>query len=206
VRILVDGEAADEAVAGGEALTEVYLRVVGELAARGRTVVGVSLDGRTLTQEDQTKVLDGETLGEALDLRTVSTRELATATLGEVAKHVDRARKGLRTAVERLGAGDRTEALAAFQPTLEIWMAVCEAVQKVCIVSDIDITADLAGTSVAGEHGKIVDALGDVQSALAQQDWVKLADVLEYEMLPATERWRTVVTSLLEKLQSDGRA
>jgi len=206
VKILVDGEAAANPTAGGEPLVELYRRAVAELLAQGRTVVSTSVDGRILVEDELTKVLDGESDGEALNLQTVATAELAGSTLKEVAKHVARLREGLRRAVDRLGADDRTGALEAFRPTLEMWMAVCEAVQKVCIVIGHDVAADLDGTSVADEHRKIVDALGEIQSAFEQQDWVKLGDLLEYEMLPATDRWEAVVNRLLHKVQADGRA
>ena len=106
-------------------------------------------------------------------------------------------------AIELLAGGDRTKALGAFRPTLEIWMAVCEAVQKVCVVAGIDVACDLEGTSVAEEHRKIISALGEIQTTFVQQDWVKLSDLLEYEMLPATKRWEAVVNALLGKIQTD---
>jgi len=199
VKLVVDGEEVRDAPAGTLAAT--FGEVVGELLSE---VISVALDGRVLDRDDQTRVLDEEqSAGEELALTTVSTAELARATLDEVLKHLDVLRDGLRKAVDHLGRGERIQALECFRPTLEIWMAICEAVQKVCVIVDVHEVGGDGEPDIAAEHGKIVAALGEIQSAFEQQDWVKLSDLLEYEMLPAADAWEGVVRTLALRLQVD---
>jgi len=202
VKILVDGVEVRETGDAAPALA--YREVIAELIARGRTVVSVTLDGRVLGREEQTRVLDGEgQAGGALELTTVGTTELARATLEEVLKHLDVLRSGLHTVGDHLARTERTRALETFRPTLEIWMAVCEAVEKVCVIARIDTETGDDALSLEPPRRRIVDALGEIRSAFEQEDWVKLADLIEYEMLPAADAWETLVAALLSRLQTD---
>ena len=173
----------------------------------GRTVVAVAIDGETITDDELTKLLDSESAPpETMDLQTLDTRELTRGTLTEVLKHLDRLRDGLGLAIEHLGRGERAEALGALRPTLEIWLAVCEAVQKVCVLAQVGMTAKMDDTSVAQLQNAVVNALGDVQSAIEQEDWVKFADLLEYELLPSVDQWETLVNTLRDRIQTDQKA
>jgi len=204
LNVLVDGKQVREVMPGSESLLEVYGEVVSGLFQSGRTVVGVVLDGRVLSQEEQKRLVDGEQVEAAtLEVRTMGIVELASDTLEEVLKHLSPLRESLEKAVRHLGAGERAEALEAFRPTLDIWLAACEAVQKVCLLSGIDPRSDIGSTTVEAAHQKVVTTLQEVQASFEQQDWVRLSDVLEYEMLPIVAEWEALVKSLLEMVQSD---
>lgn len=207
MKVLVDGKEVREIGPDGPPLADLYRELVGGLFMEGRTVVAVATDGETITEEELTKLLDGESAPPGtMELRTLDTGELTRGTLAEVLKHLDRLRDGLRLTTDHLGRGERAEALGALRPTLEIWLAVCEAVQKVCVLAQVDLTAKMGDTSVGELQQSVVNALGDVQSAIEKEDWVKFADLLEYELLPSVDQWETLVNGLRDKLQTDQKA
>lgn len=207
MKVLVDGNELRQVSPDGEPLAQIYRELVGGLFREGRTVVAVTLDGRTLKDDDLTRLLDGEeSPGETLDLQTLDTAELSRATLAEISTHLERLREGLKMTVDHLGRAERAKALAALRPTLEIWLAVCEAVQKVCLLSQIELTAEREETTAGTLQESLVGSLGDVQSAIEQEDWVRLADLLEYELMPSVTGWDTLVKAVLDRLQGDVKA
>lgn len=206
MKVVVDATEVRE-VDSTEALGLAYRELVGELFEDGRTVVRVSLDAKELSQDELTKLLDGEELGgDALELETVGTLDLTRDTLRQVAGHFDPLRRGLETAVTHLGRDERTQALEAFRPTLQVWLAICETVQKVCVLSGIDVAAGAPEVSLEAAHRRVVKVLGGIQSSFERQDWVKLADQLAHELLPVVDEWESLVRTLLQKLEHDQSA
>ena len=207
VRLLVDGNEVRHVPADGPPLAQVYRELVGGLFLDGRAVVAVTLDGRTLEDDELTTLLDGEQGGsQTMDLKTVDTGELSRSTLTEVTRHLDHLHDGLKLTVDHLGRGERGEGLGALRPTLEIWLAVCEAVQKVCVLQQIDVADELDDAGVGGLQQSLLRSLTDIQSAVEQEDWVRLGDLLEYELLPSVVRWKTLVNALLDRLKPDRKA
>ena len=204
MRVLVDGKEARELVPGEQSLAQVYRELVGRLFLEGRTVVAVVLDGQAVTDEELTKLLDGERAPcETMELRTLDTVELSRETLTEVLKHLERLRDGLQLTIDHLGRGERAMALAALRPTLEVWLAICEAVQKVCVLVHVDLTTKMDDRSVGELQQSVIDTLGDVQGAIEQEDWAAFAEVLAHKLLPSVEPWEALVISLRDRLETD---
>ena len=204
MKVVVDGTEVREFVPGGQPLAQVYRELVGRLFLEGRTVVAVVLDGQAITDEELTKLLDAERApGETMELRTLDTAELSRGTLTEILKHLERLRDGLKLTIDHLGRGKRAMALGALRPTLEVWLAICEAVQKVCVLAQVDLTTKMDDTSVGELQQSVIDTLGDVQCAIEQEDWAAFAELLEHELLPSVDPWETLVIALRHRLETD---
>jgi hypothetical protein len=207
MKIIVDGKDERETAPGGAGLGEVYAEVATRLYDGGRTVVGLSIDGRDLTDEEQDKLLAGEDVGgSTLELRTMETRTLACETLSEVEKHCLVLREAIEMTVKLLGRGERPKALEEFKPALELWVAVFEAVIRTCTLVRVDNHEDLGGDTLGAGYARMVKVLNEVQTSLRGQDWVKLADVLEYEVLPVLDQWQKLVGAIRARLQGQRQA
>jgi hypothetical protein len=60
----------------------------------------------------------------------------------------------------------------------------------------IDLSAPAEGGSLTDHIGNLVAVLETLISAQASEDWVTVADILEYDVEPAIRQWATVLESL----------
>ena len=45
-----------------------------------------------------------------------------------------------------------------------------------------------------------------MSEVLESEDWILLADLLEYELIPASENWKQIIQSLRETIRQNQRA
>jgi hypothetical protein len=63
------------------------------------------------------------------------------------------------------------------------------------------------------DHQVISDSMEEISSLFSEmievtenEDWILLADLLEYEYLPAVERWKKVIAQLREDIREASKA
>jgi hypothetical protein len=207
MKILVDGRQTREIGGDAAGLAAAYRETITGLAVGGRTVVKVSADGRELSNEQQEEMLSGTVLPrETLAFESEDTRELAANALGEVGRHFDPLRSALSVATQALGRSEGTKAFEALRPALEIWLATSQAVHQVVILTRLDTGGEGIGADFAATHRRTVGVFGEVLSTFQQEDWVRLNDLLEYELLPLVDEWENVVRVLQNSMRSDSQA
>lgn len=204
VKFIVDGNELSGDMVEGKPAVSVYREVVAKQFMSGRTVVGMLLDGVAATTDQQARLFDGEEVdAKTVEFQTIATADLARETLKQLLKHFEPLRRGMKLCVDCLDRGERVAALEAFRPTLEIWLTLCDAVQKVCLLCNIDISTSLGPSTVLEAHDKVSRSLGGIQSAFGQKDWDKLRSVLESELLVAVDEWELLVQALLAKVEGE---
>ena len=206
MKVLVDGNETRQINADAESVAAVYRETITALAADGRSVVKVLADSSELSNEQQARMLKGDALPqEILAFESEDTKELAGRALAEVETHLGPLRRALSAASEALGRDDRTSAFEALRPALEVWLATVQAVHQVVTLTHIDTDAG-DGAEFMRIHERTVDVFGHVQSTFQQEDWVRLNDLLEYELLPLADEWESLVLTLLNTLGPNSRA
>lgn len=208
MRIVVDGKSdAPESVATGT-VADAYDEVASRMQRMGRTVLDVKLDGHVVTPEGRDEMFGKAAADcECMELETVDTRELAANTLSEVRRHLKPLREALESALETLGAMQRLRALETLKPTLEVWLAVCEAVSKVGILMGRDLSMPVgAGPSVEQGQQQVLAVLEKTQQVFVNQDWVGLADLIEYDFLPLVETWNQICQAMEAEASASGRS
>ena len=204
MKVIVDGQEVRK-VAGGDDLAGVYRELVGGLLANGRTVTQVVLDGKEMTQSEQSEMMESPSAGgDVLELNTIPADALICGTLEQVLQHMDVLRGGIAAAVDEFAKGNREKSLEALQPALDVWAVVCEAVQKVAVLetlrSDSAVQVD---PSAAEQEGSRV--LTELERAMIEGDWVAFGDLLEYELPGVVDTWEELVKSILSSHQSDSQ-
>ena len=67
-----------------------------------------------------------------------------------------------------------------------------------CITTalQLDVEAPLSGTSVAGAIAALNSIFEEMVAAQQNNDWVMLADLLEYELAPNLDLWKGILSTL----------
>ena len=210
MKILVDGHETREITRDTAGLAAVYRETITQLARDGRTVVKVLSDGRELDNQEQERLLKGEALPEhALSFETEDARQAALQVLVGISPKFEPLRKSLDQAAESLSTGGRNRALKLLQTILDFWLEIMQAVHPVVLLKQMmpwTEPDDPSKDDFAKIHQNTMGFFSEVRTTLQQEDWVRLNDLLEYELLPLVDEWENLVQALQNSMRSDSQA
>jgi len=200
--IIVDGRETGIAIQSFENLEQLLVKVVEDKHFEGRIVTDVLVNNEPFSEIYPHQAEDVEAADiESVEIVTVPTSEMAVNITRELYKVVTLMDHGARRVADLFRKADDNEALEVYQDLL-------------------DVTRDFLGIIgvLRGEfslkHGKSFNEAADELSSLfsemleviENEDWILLADLLEYEFIPAVERWKKVVAQLREDIKEIARA
>jgi hypothetical protein len=175
-----------------------YLKWADSLLPQGRVMIRIELDG---------VVLEGPTLAHArrdslgsatLSLITGEIKEISLTLLGKLAALIEWLSPQHRAVAEMLERGQIQQALERLQGILSAWQQIQAAYGNLAKMLGLSLKElpvhDLSGEAVIEEFCK---QLGEIQNALASQDFVLLADILQYEMDGAIANWMSLLEATL---------
>jgi hypothetical protein len=165
-----------------------------ELATKGRIVIGLKIDGIDAPAFRDAAVGPQVLAGGIAEMRSGTERELMTQCIAEANEGVE----ALRMAAAAVGADFRRHDLAAAHEGLRqvagglgTMMAVLQAI------------AFAGRVNLKGGTGQAVTLLNELSSnieaviaAQGNQDWLTVADVLEYDIEPALKRWHVMLAAI----------
>lgn len=168
-----------------------------ELAPYGRIVTSVRIDGAEHAAF-RSPVLLGrvlETIG-VVEVSTGTKADLVGGCLTDAADAIE----ALRAAAANVGAAFRRHDLQPANVGLQQLAGgistLIALLQAVAVALDVDLNArranDKAPAELVAELGGYIEALIAAQS---NQDWLTVADVVEYDVEPALKRWHALFAS-----------
>lgn len=172
MRVMLDNEQWE--VKGVQSLGEVLAEVSDRAYARNRVVTTLAIDGRPMTDRDLTPALLAQATTDVVTVQATSRtiRELAETAREPIKKFAAILTQEGEMLVRALrgGSGDLT--------ALDRWLGkLADHVELVERVRSVEVGL-AAGTSLATVAARLLDAR-------TSGDMVRLADVLEYELLPS---------------------
>ncbi len=184
-------------------LDELLIAAKAMLADRGRMVVEVQRDGRTLSAKE-IEAHRKRSLGQVdWALRSALPGELAVTTLREVKDLLTEARQKQEQAAGDFQADNAADAMRGLGEALEVWhqapQAILDATNLMRLASD-EVT--VAGQNVQTLSAALVDQLRDLRQLVQDGDTVALADALGYEWPEITQRWQSLIDALIVKIES----
>jgi hypothetical protein len=144
---------------------------------------------------------------EQLEVQTGDPRTLARSTLYSIADFLEQLIKELMNTAElfRVSANGRSaESFLRCIDGLQVFMHTMESARKLLGLSfELLFVPTNNGSqeeiTVAENRRLIFAALDSMVDAQTDQDWVLLADVTEYELIPVLEDWRQIIPMILER-------
>jgi len=174
------------------------------LEPEGRVVVEVALDGKTLDAQDLERQDELTLAGKEVRLYTAEPRTLATETLEQVRAALTHAGDLQEEAADLIQQDEGQQALEKVGEAVQIWLQVQQAVQNAAVLVGVDLdTVEVDGEPMTSFTNELIDRLGALKEAIANQDTVGLADTLGYEWPQIGERWDRLIGELIRRIKGD---
>lgn len=180
-------------------LEEALLELNEKFIPEGQQLFQVEVNGQFFTERyprESRYVRLGEVA--RLDLKTVSDEDLARSILSDAAQQVVTLSQALEksAALFRLAAED--EANHYFAQVLEAIRWLLQTGEGACQVLEVDlgkVTSPQMG-EVSVFLNRFQDLLEEMLQVYEEEDYILLADLMEYELLPMVQQWQTILSQL----------
>lgn len=190
--IVIDGRESDLTLANYANLEEVLDKLMEDEGLSQRIVTDVLVDEEAFSELYPHQAEDIDVAGiTRLELRTVSVDQMATDMVGELPKVINIMGSGSRQVASLLRQGELAEALEVLQDVILVSRELLNTIYTLRNQYSTGVNKDL--DSLGDTLGEL---LGEIAEVMGNEDWMLVADLLEYEYLPACEGWRDVIQAL----------
>lgn len=195
--IVVDGTKTEIDVRNFENLEQVFDKVLEDGHLDDRIVTDVLVNDEPFSEIYPNQSEDIETAEiDKLEIKSASAIEMAGNITLELYKVINIMAGGGKQIAELFRQADDAEALELYQDLL-------------------DVTRDFLGMigslrdhfAIKGNENfeKVVEDFSslftEMTEVLENEDWILLADLLEYEFLPSVEKWKSVISAIREDIE-----
>jgi hypothetical protein len=187
--------------AGFTNLDQVFIKVMEDGLLNDRVVTDVFVNDEPFSEiyPHQAEDIDASEL-RTVEIRTMPVGEVAVEITRELYKVVTLMGEGATRVAELFRQADDAEALETYQDLVDVTRDF------------IGMISTLRGEFALKDYREFMEAsdqlstlFGEMTSVMGNEDWILLADLLEYEFLPAVNRWKKVVAQLREDVRASGK-
>ncbi len=195
MQVFLDQQPLSADLASPETLAEWAAYASQQAQAHSRVVVGIACDGEPVNEDRLEAMLEAQANQfQRVDFSTCQATALAGAALGQAAELLGQLGASQTSAAELFNQGQSGKAIDVLQTTFFGWNQVQVAVTKSSQLlqwSLDDMTVGEEPVIVIFE--RLAELLREVRQALESQDYVLLADLLQYEFGEVTARWQSLL-------------
>jgi hypothetical protein len=172
--------------------------------SRGRVVVEVAVDGRTLDGLALAAPPDTASPTAELRCRSADPRALVAASFRDAAEGLLDAITDQDAAADAIARGRFDLAMPRLTAAVAAWTTARQVLDQGAALLAIDlniltVALDGAETPVARAVAGLAAALTELRRCLTAQDWCGLGDVLAYDLCDQGEVWRRTFTALADR-------
>ena len=195
--IIIDGKQYDIGSQNFENLEQVFNKVVEDGHLEDRVVTDVMVNDQPFTEIYPHQAEDIEMSEvENLEIRTMATEDMAVEITLELYKVVNIMSEGGKRVAELFRQADDAEALETYQDLIDV---IRNFLKMIGVLRDeYSLKDHKEYLASAEELNTLFLEMGNV---LENEDWILLADLLEYEFLPAVEKWKKVIKQLRDDIR-----
>ncbi len=195
--IVIDGTKTDYDISSFENLEQIFEKVMASGQLDDRIVTDVLVNDEPFSEIYPNQSEDIETSEiESLEIKSSSAVEMASAITLELYKVVNIMAGGGKQVAELFRQADDAEALELYQDLLDVTRDFLGMVGTLREHFSLKQSADFE---------KVVDDFSglftEMTEVLENEDWILLADLLEYEFLPSVEKWKSVISIIREDIR-----
>lgn len=179
-------------------LRELLAAVSDELAPAGRVVVEVRIDGQSVTGPD---LEDDQPTKADSDIRVYSAKpgDLVVGVLEDVRAQLTESQKLQQKAAELLQQDEPAQAMGLVKQSIDGWLQAQQAVGQSAQLLQIDLSAiTIEDQTVLERMTGLIASLTELKDAVVANDFVALADALQYEWPDITERWDAALGAIIK--------
>lgn len=196
--IVIDGRESNLSLSNFANLEEALTALIEEEGLKERIITDVLLDDEAFSElyPHQAEDIEAESFSR-LELRTVSFEQMADDVAEELPKVIDIMAGGSRQAAALLRKAELAEGLDVLQDIVSVSR---ELLNTVYVLRSQYATGPSKEIDALGDTlGELLGEIGDV---MANEDWVLVADLLEYEFQPACDGWRAVIDAVSRDIKA----
>ncbi|HIJ64433.1 MAG TPA: hypothetical protein HPP77_00675 [Candidatus Hydrogenedentes bacterium] len=202
--VVVDGERNFTLTRNPESVLAAVAAVDEYLRERGRAILSVKVDGKSVPYTDLVDTLGDKPVDQVEQL-VVDSAEMAAlvrTTLEELHNAAPELPQACRHLAEVFQGESPDAGFEPFQQLAAIWAHVKS--REICVANALNVPLDelqLDGVSLAQVHRELNDYLNEAAAAIEKRDCVLLADLLEYELAPRAEQETRIAAALEQRAQ-----
>ena len=180
----------------GDNLGDLLVHIEKNDVAQGSVVRSIQIDGQEFAPD--------EPATQKIPLSEIETLEIEISTLPDIInKNIENADAylirlipGIEKSVELFRMGNEQEANKFFLNIIDGIDWLSQVLDMVLAAKEISPDTVFNGKSVQDRRASLVDFTQQMVDANKNQDWVLLADLLEYEILPYYQEWSDLLPQL----------
>lgn len=195
--IVVDGRDTGIVIGNFENLEELLLKVMEDDSLEGRVVTDVFVNKESFSEvyPHQAEDIEASEI-RSVEITTVPASEMAASIVGELFKVVRLMDLGAAKVAELFRQAQDAEGLEVYRDLLDV---IQDFMGMVGLLREKFGTADHPAFLAAADE--ISALFSEMLEVVENEDWVLLADLLEYEFIPAVSRWKQVLADLGEDIK-----
>ncbi|WP_018125570.1 hypothetical protein [Desulfovibrio oxyclinae] len=195
--LVIDGQKYDLGNHNMDNLEQVFTKVVEEGRLDDRVVTDVYLNEEPFSEIYPNQSEDIE-LSEvqSIEIKTVPFDTMAVEITRELYKVVNIMAKGAEGVSDLFRRADDAEALESYQDLLDVTRHFLNMVSMLRDEYSLKENPEYNGASEL-----MSELFTEMSDVLENEDWILLADLLEYDFLPAVEKWKKVIANLREDIR-----
>lgn len=196
--ISVDGRETGMEIKQFQNLEEILLEIVSAGELEGRVVTDVFVNHESFSEIYPHQAEDIEAAEiESVEVKSVPRVQMAREITVELDKVVRLLDQGARRVADLFRQAEDAEGLEVYQDLLDVTRDFLNMIGVLRGESEPDKSEAFSGAAE-----EISGLFTEMTEVLENEDWILLADLLEYEFIPAMDRWKGVVAELRASLQT----
>ncbi|MCR4666446.1 MAG: hypothetical protein K5657_04030 [Desulfovibrio sp.] len=194
--IIIDGQKTDKTIATFANLEEILTDVMQEKCMQDRIITDVFVNNEIFSEiyPHQAEDMASDSI-ESLEIRSVPATQMALDIAGEMNKVTAMMSCGGNNVARLFREGKESDALELLQDLLDV------------VRDFLAMIGDLRERYLGGSNEEfktktieLSDLLSEMSDILESEDWVLLADLLEYEFAPQCQDWQELSSALHKEL------
>ena len=200
--IVIDGQDSDLQVNNFTNLEDLLVKVMGDDSLDNRMVTDVFVNKEAFSEiyPHQAEDISTDEI-DSVEIVTMAVPEMAANITRELYKVVRLMGHGCRTVADLFRRGDDAEALELYQDLLDVTR---DFLGMISVLRDEFRAEDLQMMDENIEE--ITSLFTEMIEVSENEDWILLADLLEYEFLASVEKWKKVIAELREDIREASKA
>ena len=196
--IVIDGQQTKMNMNNFDNLEELLVGVMNDRYLENRVVTDVLVNDESFSEiyPHQAEDLDMQDVHQ-VEIKTVQSSQMGLNISQELSKVIELMKKGGQRVADLFRQAEDAEALETYQDLLDVTRDFLGMVNL--LREEFELGEQEVFNKAVEELSDLVSELLEVQE---NEDWILLADLVEYEFLPVVDKWKKVVIDLQEGVQS----
>lgn len=202
-KVLIDGSPCEVAIPSDASMVSAFEVARDSVADSGRVVVEVEINNRRVVWEDGANEWAAPfTNSDTISIHTDDPVRMSVSLLNRIIDRLPAITSAHRQAAATLRSGDIPTGVAQVLEVMPWWQDLLAGIVNICKLQNIKVDEEPWRSIGLGEIiSKLQEQLNEFHLACTVQDYVLLADLLDYEFAPLADQWKSVCTAFRQELQ-----